>query len=96
MSPVSPIADGTYTVGVDVPVGMWHTDGPRAVRAYGVEKAPQCSWRMGWPGLVTNSPVVDRLTSLQEDHSGPTNLNLAPEGIVFFTKGCKPWRLTTG
>lgn len=71
--------DGIYKIGVDIAQGVWHTDGPRAVRAYGVYVRPQCAWRVGFPATQGNVPRMS--DSAHNDDSGPADVSLArPSG----------------
>jgi hypothetical protein len=87
------ISDGTYTVGVDISTGKWHTDGPRSERAYdaldNVVQTPKCAWRLGWIDVRFRAPKM--IVIARNDDSGPVDVNLGPPGVTFETAGCKVW-----
>lgn len=86
----APITDGSYTIGVDIMAGRWHTDGPRPVHAYGVVARAQCSWRLGWPITKDGERYMDVI--VRNDDSGPADVDLTLQGVLFVTRGCKGWR----
>lgn len=87
------IGDGSYTVGVDVSVGRWHTDGPRSGHEYDAFSnavgPPKCSWRLGWLDFKFGVPKM--IPIARNDNSGPADVDLGPAGVTFETQGCKVW-----
>ncbi|HME49377.1 hypothetical protein, partial [Mycobacterium sp.] len=85
--------DGTYTVGVDISGGRWHTDGRRTERAYdaldGVVATSKCAWRLGWLDVKFGVPKM--IPIARSDDSGPADVDLGPPGATFETQGCKVW-----
>jgi hypothetical protein len=85
------LGDGTYTIGVDITPGTWHTDGPRTERAYGVVQATsRCTWRLGWPEVKDGVPTMEEIN--RGEDPGPADVVLGPAGATFETKGCKAWQ----
>jgi hypothetical protein len=87
------LGDGTYTVGVDMRAGIWHTDGPRTGGADNtvddVVGASKCVWRIGW--LDIRFGVAKMIPIASNDDSGPADVDVGPEGVKFQTNGCKVW-----
>jgi hypothetical protein len=87
------LGDGTYTVGVDIRAGRWHTDGPRTVRGDDtvddVVGASKCVWRLGWLDIRFGVPKMIPIAS--NDDSGPADVDVGPDGVQFQTNGCKVW-----
>ena len=85
------IRDGAYTIGVDIAVGTWHTDGPRATHTYRtVQAVARCQWRLGWPELKHGEPIMVEIA--RRDDSGPADVFVGPEGVTFETLGCRAWQ----
>ena len=87
------LGDGTYTVGVDIRAGWWHTDGPRTERGddplTDVLGASKCVWRLGWLDIRFGVPKM--IPIARNDDSGPADVEVGPDGVQFETKGCKVW-----
>lgn len=87
------IGDGSYTVGVDISAGRWHTDGPRTERASDavddVVGTSKCAWRLGWFDVKFGVPKM--IPIARSDDSGPADVDLGPDGATFETHGCKVW-----
>jgi len=87
------LGDGTYTVGVDMRAGRWHTDGPRNQRADDtaddVVGASKCVWRLGWLDIRFGVPKM--IPIARDDDSGPADVEVGPDGVAFETNGCKVW-----
>jgi hypothetical protein len=81
--------DATYTVHVKIQPGRWHTEGPRGVRADGVQVAPKpCRWTRGFIGVG-----ADTQTAIDSgEEYGPVDVEIGPADGVFTTSGCRPWR----
>ena len=88
------ISDGSYTVGVDISAGRWHTDGPRTEHAFdaldGLGGTSKCSWRLGWFDIKFGKPIM--IPIARNDDSGPADVDLGPQGVTFETRGCKVWQ----
>jgi hypothetical protein len=88
------VGDGSYTVGVDISAGRWHTDGPRTEHAYdavdGMGTTSKCTWRLGWFDIKFGKPIM--IPIARNEDSGPADVDLGPQGVTFETRGCKVWQ----
>jgi hypothetical protein len=92
--------DGTYKVGRDIAVGLWHTDGPlRHINEYDQNGNPiavaSCHWATGYFGEQGGAPTVygNKKSMAAGDESGPRDVTITLANNDFTTVGCKPWKL---
>jgi hypothetical protein len=88
-----PLADGYHEVGVELIPGRWHTDGPRDIRAYGVDATPHCWYRVWSSQRVDGQETLGQVVH-DDVTSGADEVLVAPV-VALETSGCKGWRLVS-
>jgi len=72
------VPEGTYRVGIDLPAGVYRTDG-----------GPYCFWAR--LRTVTPNPTPADVIASQQTNGAPATVVVEPTDAAFTTSGCEAW-----